>query len=244
MKIHSYRLLPSAALLCLMLTGSKPCLAADSTTPSGYDYGSAAAGMGVNPKTGQAAANYGNTNVPFEEYMKQGTYTVNPTTGNPYDKLPIDQLNNTNLDDSGQQIYDYQAGNGAGNIPTAGEIGTYNQIPIGRSGINLATGVAGLQPTNTAIMAGAVPGAPGVHSFTTIPFEKRYKYSYGFNTSPVAQVYGGLYRRNQDNQYVPNTQNGGYLPPTSTGAVDINVANGNTLRIKASPQSNPSFSSY
>jgi hypothetical protein len=122
-----------------------------------------------------------------------------------------------------------------------GSTGTATQTPIGRTSVNPATGLPGLQPTYTALQAGAVPGVPGSYSFTEIPFEKRYNYSYGFNTNAAPQIYSGLAHPNSANVAVPSTQSGGWLPPTSTGAVDLNSVDSKGLRIKDNSSTNQSF---
>jgi hypothetical protein len=233
MKSYFYYLISATALFWLVLTGT-------ASVAQNNPYGSATTGLGVNNEP-----NHGNTNVPFDSWSglvnnspNPFVKDINPTTNDPYDETPIHELTNVNQDNSGQQISDYVASNGRG-VPSAGTIGTFKQTPIGRTGVNPGTTLPGLQPTYTALQAGAIPGQPGIYTFTEIPFESGYNYSFGFNTNAQPQGYFGY---NHPNYNAPATyQSGGWLPPTSTAAADINNVDSNGLRISSPDQSAQSF---
>ena len=195
MKIYSRRLLSQSALLCLLLA-MQPSHAADSTTTSDYHYGSGAPGMGVDPKTGSPAANFGNTNIPFnEQYSNLSGSDLNPT-GDPFDKTPIHEVNNVVSADgsSSQQIYDYSAANERA-LPGSWIPGTSKQIPTGPNpqyqsqevlpSNGGTVGLTGLRPATTAIQAGAIPDGTSVKYEFTQTDPGKHPFTYGFDSRPL-----------------------------------------------------------
>lgn len=193
----------TGVLFCQLMTSS-PCFAGyDLSDPfdARPDSGGQVSSSGGQGTGMGGVAGKGNTNVSFSEGFSN--YTINPNSkiNAPFDELPIQQMQNTV---TGQQIYANQASDfymanpdtSAGSVPII-QSGTGKQIP---------TPLTGMNPTSTRLLAG--PAAEIPHN---------NKLNYGFPAG-VTRAYTGVNYSNS-----PSTQNGGYLPPTSLGSVDLNI---------------------
>ncbi len=205
----------TGVLFCQIIT-AHPCLAYDLSDPYSQPSLSGGGGAGLG-----GAAGKGNANVSFTP-SNFGKFSSNPNSkiNAPFDELPIER---EQYAANGQQIYDrdstniYQSNNATGSGPhPVVESGTsWSQAPISRGG---------LAQTSTTLLSGPA---------TEIPHNK--KLTYGFPTG-YATTYTGLNYSNGS-----NPQNGGFLPPTSLGSVDLNIVNNRRIIPKSEVSTPPSM---
>jgi len=162
-------------------------------------------------------AGAGNTNVSFAEGFSN--YTINPNSkiNAPFDEIPIQQMQNTV---TGQQIY----ANQASDFYMVNPATNTGSVPIIQSGTGkqLPTPITGMNPTTTQLLAGPA---------TEIPHDN--KLTFGFPAG-LAKTYTGV-----NNSNSPSYQNGGYLPPTSLGSVDLDILSTTRNKVPAADLAEP-----